>query len=71
MEPEWLEDIDFAPRCEKCGEPMFQTGENEHYYECAKCGEWRFREPTNRELAERGDWSFLEDWEVNDRSDYY
>lgn len=64
-------DFEFKLPCSKCGQPMYQVGEDEHYYECSSCDHWMFLEPTNRERAEQGDWSWLEDWELNDRSDYY
>jgi len=60
---------DYAcPSCPICGGPMYQAGTYEllplNAYQCSRCGETQDVEMSRREMIERGDYSFLEDWEM-------
>jgi hypothetical protein len=57
-----------GPSCPKCGGPMYQVGTYEelpwHVYQCSRCGERHNVEMSRSEMIKRGDYSFLEDWEM-------
>jgi hypothetical protein len=64
-----LENVGYVgPRCPRCGSPMYAVGEYEalssHIYQCTRCDETISIPMTRDERISRGDYDFLEDWEM-------